>query len=684
MGHKGLLKQKWKEKLDMYDMIIANLIAGTSVIEPDIELDKSHIDIGFSNIASATSITKYFVVSLPDWLQPHFMDTIRSRCVMQGVKINFYIYCEPHTINWGSTEMKNRLNVYEGFTKDSAEDATTFNYRNRREEIQARDRIIESTKYLNAAELDYKRTLSKVSIVIEVNGRRDHTSLGYMNRSIRILKKTCTHDDIKLTEMKVNMIDWLQNTGIFSLKGEREVIKKLPKRILTDDILANLNSYKQGKVGDKGIPIGMDVVSKVVALVEFKDDPDKVENWLISATSGGGKSLFVKVLLTWLLGAGFVATIMDYEGDEYNNFAAFVRQSNAKDVKVISMGKGSTVYFDPMEIGRLTGDPDIDVELKETAIGYILSYFRLMVAGIDGQLSKWESSVISTAIKRVYEQWGVTDNMDTWHRSAGMHISMVYDEIVNIVESKEFMDDATQNIKHRAAMEVAESCRPYFEEGEAKSGTFKNPMPINELYDAILIVFSFGMRGATASQVDPVILALKQLSVANISIQISNYCKYVRHCFNVKVWEEYQRWGDAKGSAEIIGNTMTGGRKRGDVNFILTNDLAAMLDDKNPINEQIRQNISSYAIGKIKDKDVIDKFCEKFQLNELEDPLELIARANTIKTKTADGIQSRGSKYKYAFCVVTDTGKKAIVKAVLPPALMRSSLFKTGVAIKDK
>ena len=224
------------------------------------------------------------------------------------------------------------------------------------------------------------------------------------------------------------------------------------------------------------------------------------------------------------------------------------------------MGKGSTVYFDPMEIPFLTGDEDVDADLKETAINYTLGIFRLIVAGLEGQLTKWEDSVISTAIKRVYEQVGVTEEPETWERSKGLTVSMVYEEVVNIVETREFMDDATENIKHRAAMEVMESCRVYFEEGEAKSSTFKNPMSINELYDAKLIIFSFGMRGATNSQIDPVILALKQLSVANISIQISNYCKYVRKCFNVKVWEEYQRWGNAAGSAEIIGNAMTGGR----------------------------------------------------------------------------------------------------------------------------
>jgi len=36
------------------------------------------------------------------------------------------------------------------------------------------------------------------------------------------------------------------------------------------------------------------------------------------------------------------------------------------------MGKGSTQYFDPCEIPMLTGDPEVDDDLKDQAIQYIL------------------------------------------------------------------------------------------------------------------------------------------------------------------------------------------------------------------------------------------------------------------------------------------------------------------------
>lgn len=680
-------KQSFREKLDMYDMILANLVAGNSIIEPEQELDNSKIAIGFSNIASESMIAKYFAVTnFPDWMSTQFMDTVRTRCILPGVRVDFYIYGQPHRIRWDSAEMRNKMSIWKNYTETTSDDVNVFEYRAKRDASLARERIIWSTKYLNEAELDHKRTTMKVSFIVEISSRRDDESILNLGKSIKTYKSLCGVSDIKTRELKINMIDWLQYLGIFSLKRIREVSGKMPRKIMTDDILANFNSYKQGRVGKEGICLGIDVLSRVPVLKKLKADPDAPENWLISAGTGGGKSYYIKTLLTYLMADGFVVTVMDYEGDEYYNLANYIKAGNPEDVKIISMGKGSTVYFDPMEIARLTGDSEVDNDLKESAISYTLSIFRVISCGLENTMDQSEERVISTAIRRVYDAAGVTEDKNTWHRSEGLRISMVYEELKDMVESKEFVDESTDNVKHKALVRIVENASTYFEEGEAKAGTFKNPMSANELFKAKFIVFSFGMKGATSSQTDPVILALKQLSVANVTIQISNYCKYVRKCFNVKVWEEYQRWGGAYGSSEIISNAMTGGRKRGDVNFIITNDLASMLDDSNEINKRLSQNIQSYAIGAIKDKDVRHQFCEKFGLTELEPALGLIAKANYTdgESISTSKVSSAGNRYKHAFCVVLDNGKKAVVKVMLPAELQKSKIFKTGVDIEDK
>ena len=681
---KGKRASKRQEKLDMYDMILANLLAGTSIIEPSQKLNNSQIAIGFSNISSEEQLTKYFMISkFPDWLQPRIIDTIRKRCMNDGVKINFYFHAQPHKINWDSPEMKNRMHVWREYSNEHAGPIDVFDYRTQRGESKTRNRMINSTKYLNEAELDYKRSFMKVYFIITVSAKRDEASLANMADTIKAMKSLCSQSDIKLSELRINMIDWVRAVSPFSLNPLKEVIGKISKRVLTDDILANFNSYKQGRVGTNGASLGIDILSQTPVMRKFKEDPDGADNWLISAATGGGKSYWVKALLTYLLADGFVCCVMDYEGDEYINLANFIRAGNPDDVRIVSMGKGSNVYFDPCEIPDLTGDPKVDDESKENAISFIMSIFRLIVKGMNDAFSKEEERVMSLAISRMYDTAGVTDNKETWYRSRGLRLHDVYNEVKQMVETKELVDNDADNMKHKAAVYIVDAASVYFEPGEAKAGTFKQPMSANELYNAKFIVFSFGMKGAAASSTDPVILGLKQLSVAYVNIQISNFCKYVRHCFNVKVWEEFQRWGEIQGSSETISNGITGGRKRGDVNFIITNDLAAMLDDDNKLCKKLRQNIQNFAIGKIPDSSTREEFCKKFDQQEIALALDNIAKAHSAQQTGSQKISGSQSRYKNAFCVVMEDGKKAIVKVKLPPALIKSALFRTGVDVKE-
>ena len=678
-------RSKRQEKIDMYDMILANLIAGNSIIEPTVKLDNSQLAIGFSNISSDEQLIKYFMISkFPDFLQPRLIDTIRAKCMNLGVKINFMFYANPHRINWESAEMKNRMTVWRRYSNEHSGAIDVFAYRTQRGESLARNRIITSTKYLNEAELEHKRSFLRTFFIIEVSAKRSEDVLANMAESIKSLKDLCNQSDIKLTELRINMIDWLRAIGPFSLKSVPEVDSKLARKVMTDDILANFNSYKQGRVGIKGVSLGIDILSGGPVMRKFKEDPDQADNWLISAATGGGKSFWVKTLLTYLLADGFVCCVMDYEGDEYTNLANYIRAGNPEDVKIVSMGKGSTIYFDPCEIPDITGDEDVDNDLKENAVNFILSVFRVIVCGMKATFTKEQERVLSLAIQRMYDTVGVTDKKETWYRSKGLRLHDVYHEIKEMVDTKELVDADADNLKHKAAVAILDSASVYFEPGEAKSGTFKNPMSANQLYMSKFIIFSFGIKGAGADAIDPTILALKQLSVAYVNIQISNYCKYVRHCFNVKVWEEFQRWGECEGSADVIGNSITGGRKRGDVNFIITNDLAAMLDDDNLLAKKLRQNIQNYAIGKIPDNGVIEEFCRKFDQQEIKVALDNIAKAHSAQQTGTQKISGSQSRYKNAFCVVLEEGKKAIVKVKLPKSLMDSTLFKTGVIVKEE
>lgn len=669
----------------MYDTMLANRIYGSSTFLEG-GMDGSEIRIGYASVESNTNVSRYFVITgLPLFVKYQLFNNIRWYCDEPNVKINCYTSSVPHKIQWESSEMKNKMSIWgETIGNDFEEKKSAFEYRRNFEKNVNSRAIQESTLYFNTAELEQKRTLCRVVFYVEFRCEKEGDNLEYLERAVNNFKVMCKQEDIKYKQVKTNVVDWVRQISMFSTRNIKEVYSKTPKRVVTDDVLAQFSNYKQGRVGYRGIPIGVDIISKMVALKTFKENPDEAENILIAGETGAGKSFFVKDLITYLMAAGFVCTVLDYEGDEYKNIAAYLAASNKNDVRVISMGKRSSNYVDPMPIPELTGDPDVDDGLQEDSIRYAMSMVRIMVKGLKDKLSRWEERVVSVAIKNVYESVGVTDEKETWARSENLKIEDVYDEVNRLIRNKSFInDDDVENKMHNAALDVQNALAVYFEPGESKYGTFANPIRAKDVYDARFIVFEFGMKGATSNQIDADVLALKQLSVANISIQISNHCKYTRHCFNVKVWEEYQRWGAVEGSAEIIVNAMTGGRKRGDVNLLVTNNLAEILDEENKVAVTLAQNFQTKIVGGIDDKSTIKKFCKKFGLEEIQPALYKISKENKRKNqKDRKGRQMKESPYSHAFCVMLGENS-AIVKVKLPKEILNSKLYRTGVHEKE-
>ena len=264
----------FKDKLAMYDMIIANFIAGKAIIPPSVSLGNSKIHIGFSNISSEYQLSKYYIVStFPDYLQPRLFDYLRYRCIRTGVRMNFYMYGDPYKINWESAEMRNKMSIWRENIDENEGPLNVFEYRSARGQDLAKKRIVMSTRYLNDAELNQKRSLVRVAFLIEVTGKRDDESIMNMSETIKLLKDTCLMHDIKIRELRVNLIDWMQSLGPFSLKETKEVQGRISYKVMTDDVLSNFNSYKQGRIGIDGVPLGMDIDSNEPVLRKFKADP---------------------------------------------------------------------------------------------------------------------------------------------------------------------------------------------------------------------------------------------------------------------------------------------------------------------------------------------------------------------------------------------------------------------------
>ena len=688
---------KFFDKLAMYDYILSGLYEADSIVEPEDDLKMDSLDVGFNTVSSSTYISKYFLIKrFPYWLDERVIDSIRQNCLEAGVKIDFFLFMEPHTIEWESDRMKNRQKAWAKFTVEDT-DVDEFEYREKKEQVDRKLSMRASWLYLQKAELEQKRRLCKIHMVVQISGRRgdDGKYIYKMQLAIRNFKRWAASNNVQIRGLSVNLSDWLLALYPLSLRYVKEVSSRMPKQIVTDDVLARFNSYKQGKIGFSGLTVGMDVNSRVPVIKDVFANKDGAENWIVSAKTGAGKSVFVKDKIFWAVGLGIPTMVVDFEGDEYRKIYAYIKAGDPNDAIMIDFGQGNGLYSDPLIIPELTGEPDVDKGLKANAINVTTKMLTIMIKGDSSQqLSTYEEAVISAAIKELYDTHLVTDDSQTWARSKTMRLSMVYEQIATYVRKQTFRDDANDNLKHRAAIDIAERLKTFFVEGESRYGTFLHPIKIDNLLRANFILFSFGETGKTASEIDATTLQLKQHSVANIMNQVSNYCKYVRQTLNLKIIEEYQRYVKVPGSTEIVCNIVTGGRKRGDIIMINTNDLNAILGD-DPSSETIRQNTTTWCIGAIVDTDVRERFCNKTKQLDLLPDLERIASANAdrknSKKKSRGGQQSTEltkrlveNKYYKAFCVVMDHSERAIVRVEIPEAILETGLYTTDRADGSK
>lgn len=682
------LKSKdWsKGKLAMYDYIFAGFYEGENTIEPDEKLGLDTLDVGFNSVCSESYAMKYYIIKkFPAWLEDGIIDEIRRVTRAPGVKVDIYTYADPHTINWDSDQMRNKQNRWSRSTKENIS-TDVFDSQEKKGTVEKKLGIRRSWEYLQKADTRQGRQVCKVSVMIQFSGLRGSKGkyLHNMDYAVKRLKDYCSTTGMRVDPIRINLVDWLQSLYPFSLKRIKEVQTKIPKQTMTDDLLARLTTYKQGSIGSRGIVMGVDVDTGKIVLKDVKSNEDNAENWVISGATGSGKSMFGKDKLYWALGLNIPSMVVDFEGDEYTNAYYYVKAGNPKGAVRVDLSAGRGQYYEPLIIPKLTGCPEIDDSLKRDAMATTTQMLTvLLYRRASYELSTWESSILSAAIKEVYDRGLITEDKSTWWRSSKLRLHMVYDVISEFVDTQIFKEEITQFAKHRVCIEMREKLRIFFEPGQEKYGTFEEPISMDGLLEAQLVIFSFGEKGKDVQQIDGTMLQLKQLSVAHITNHISNYCKYVLHTISLKIIEEYQRYIKVPGSDSIVCNMITGGRKRGDMIYLITNDLGALLGD-DPVSATIRQNITTWIVGAIKDTTIIEKFCKLIKQMDLVKPLMRIAEANKTGTdgkREADNEvikKMAGNRYYKAFCMfMTDSSEKAIVRVELPKDVLDTKIFTT-------
>lgn len=640
----------------------------------------------------------YSIDGYPSELEVSFRSTLRKEC-KDGVRLSFISTFEKYQIQWSSPQMKAKLKTWQIIEQDEDE-VNEYNIHANLASLDSQQWRKDSLTYLSEAEIRRKRRTFKYRSLMLISGKRGDD----FNSTVKEVVKLCKILNIKISRVIGDIPDYLEVFSPFSMGYNNRVLDQCGCNVITDELLARFNTYSQGIVGKAGIYWGTDIYSSFPCLKLVKKTTETAENWLITAETGGGKSFFVKVLILQLLANKYYnGTIMDIEGFEYLPIANYLSQEDL--VVVLNMAEGTGSYFDPVEI-ILTGNQDLDKDMYGLSTSFTISIFKTLLG--DSSSDEWIDIVINDAVSLTYSKAGVSDDISTWGLSKGLTLFDVYttlksllvdgdtDRAVSSFFTRSLYEEkmgygkaltqndvnrlVTSNEGYQMAIEkaIAKISR-YFEANGTRAHLFKNRVSVDTIKDAKLVVCSFGMAGKSSQTTDPIQMALMQLCAANISHLRSVFSKNAGK-FNFKLWEEFQRWGGFPDSEKTISTALTGGRKLGDINIIVTNAIREVLEHDR---FSIFGNITSIAIGCIWDADVRSDLCSRLTIPQMLPELDRLVLENKDLSAFNDGDTLFNNPYNKAFLIGLDKTVYTLARIAVPQSLASSSLLRTGVTLNE-
>lgn len=643
---------------------------------------------GSATMSMRDNICFYYTIDgYPPNISINYRNFIR-REAKQGVRVSFISTFEPTRIDWSSPQMRSKMKTWQTLDNESDE-VTAYNYIDNIGSIDSMERRKASLVYLADADRRRSRNLFRYRTLMIISGRRGEA----FDKSVFEILNLCKSSGLVVTRVDSKIDLYLNAFSPFSMELSNGVLNQVGANTITDEEIARFSNYAQGKIGKGGIMFGTDIFSGYNVYKVLKKHDTDAENILITAETGGGKSYLLKALLVQIAGYDeYVGTINDIEGFEYIPFGGFI--ANHDSVVVLNMAEGQGCYYDPFEI-VLTGDTELDKDMFRYSKSFTNSIMCVCIGEKLLSENTWAQKIINNAIAKAYTDLGVSESdMGTWGKTKGYGLFYVYSKFKELydeyfrlkevgIDNLELFDRYKLNPGYIDALDrVVANLSEYFEpleNGGVRSDVFRQKVSLMDIVDAKLVINSFGMAGKSADTVDKTQMALAQLSAANISYIRSVFSK-AKGKFNFKVWEEFQRWGSFPGSATTIKTAITGGRKLGDINFIITNNIKELLDDDK---FAIFDNITSFAVGAIASAETRKRVCKELSVPHLTAELDaLVLKRGDTSSFESDGNESSTlSIYDKAFLVHLDKSVTTIVKMNLPKHVADSEIFKTGVSI---
>lgn len=671
---KGLLLP-WKEVIKMWDDVYDEYLNRNSPERAVAIPNALYSDSNFKYSGLSMASAYYIVEEFPPEMELGYRKTFRS-VAPHGVSINFIEYNELFNINWSDPAFKTRMSILDNVDQEKQEErqnASAFTSHQYHKEEERDKRLKQSLSYIETVDLstDNVRKLTKIRVLVIITGTRNSD----FSTCLKDFESLCnSRTGLKVSRVVGTINQVIKAFSPFSddwLEAEK---KRYPSTLSSDELRARWHPYEHGVVGYGNIYLGTNIDTNSPVFKTFKRNSTDAEIVFVLGMTDAGKSYLMKTIVTQLAGEKeYVMTINDYEGGEYNMLGKLVSEEGT--VVELDFSKGSGRYYDPVPL-YATGEDKIDSQLLGIARENIINLFRA-VAG-ESTLSKreWVSVIIENGLDKFYNDLGVTDDTHTWFKTIDKSIYDVYESMLKYTpttdeDSEGFASDRSYFIEKFA---------PYLDKERKVNKYFTEPVHLGDIRDADLVICNYNMRAVSEEQLSELDSILIPLNASIISYYRTIF-PYSEGKYNVKVWEELQRFKKLKNAVTLLKTPLSGGRKMGDVNIVGSNDPAELLkeDDFN-----LFGSYTMALVGRVPSPTIREKICTELGLGSLRDELDAIGDVVAEDDGSGEVYDEIAmNPYKKAFVARLDTGESVVLKVDLPKWLSETPLFKTGVDKKE-
>lgn len=663
--------------LNLYTRLIAEKIGKGLTDVPKEPLPDGKFYYGSNRIYTQRGVKKMFILhNIPATLDRGFISDIRlvvqnavnTYNTTHGLNEFVHVYAvidgEHFDLNLGNKRIQGRWTY---FASEYDRVASKVDEQRLQDELR-KDKYSEGVRrkvnsflYIKEAKEEQEAAFYKTKIILEFVASSNDVLLDAETALDGYLYRT----GLEVKEVFIQTNEYLKAYSPVRAKSDNLLRKMHEGDVWTDDIISSTSISTHGTVGDKyGVYHGVDVQSKDVLVFDFAKGSG-AKNILLTAAAGEGKSNYAKMLYTFYHPLPQYATIIyDYEGSEYTPLGRLTKAT------FVGLGVSDGRYVNTMVIGRLTGDKEIDSELKIEAMTATERIFNVLVDEVNG-MTRQELALFSDCLNEVYRDFGVTDDPQTWHKSEDCTFFHIYAKLLKMKDNPDVVREYGEN----AILDFIIALKPYFEKGGIRTHWFKTPISVQELLDSRNIIFKFGMGGQDEAMIDTKYLALRQLFASYITMLVTSKNK-ARGLRTVIFLEELQRYLKHRFSGEIVAAISSGGRKLGVIAYYITNAPSEFMghakneDSDDPISSNVSivlSNITFPIIGALWRHDV-DTLIDYFNL---ENARGVLYQLSDIKEN-----ERKDAPLKYAF-FVRYRGHGAVVRMLSHPALEELPLYET-------